>query len=45
VLQWIKKQSLNIRFVKNKTPEICIEAVKQNRLAAEFISEDDLSFS
>lgn len=57
VLQWVKEQSLNmcleaikqdgryIRFVKNKTPEICIEAVKQNGLAAEFISEDDLSFS
>ena len=36
-LKIVRKNGRALRFIDNKTPELCLEAVKQNGLALEFV--------
>ena len=38
-LKMVRKDGNDLRFVKEQTPEICLEAVKQNGMALRYVKE------
>ena len=36
-MEAVKQNGLALQFVKEQTPELCLEAVKQNELARKYI--------
>ena len=43
-LEMIKKNGMNLSYVIEQTEEICLEAVKQNGIALQFVDEHLLSY-
>lgn len=38
-LEKVKQNGLNLKYVKEQTPEICLAAVQENGLALEYVKE------